>query len=512
MDEFDQLTEVGWGGFAVVFRGWQRDDKREVAIKLLSVRPTAASMNAFERECAAIGRLSGHPNVVTVHGVGSTVEGRPFMVMEYLHGGSLADRLRFQGPLGWQEVADIGFRLSAALGSAHRAGILHRDLKPENVLVSRFGEPKLGDFGVARLQGGVRTGSGGIVGTLVHAAPEVLEGRPPSVRSDIYSLGSTLFTLLTGACPFPVRDDEGLLGLLARISAEAPPDLRVRGVPDSLCRVIEQALAKDAAHRQASAEEVGRQLRGVLSSGAQAVPTVATVGSAGPPAFRPRWSWRRPAVSIAAVAAVVTVAVLALADEPQSPEAFPTTAPALERVLFSDDFSSRGALGNDRGYERYVDGQYRLLVEGPQGGTGRDILPSGTETATGVRVEVDAVEVGGSSGRFGVSTGHAPGPCPYLVLIQTNGSWELDRWEGGAPRPLQSGASPAIRAGQPNRMKVECRREGAGAQVTLSVNDQHVTAYADPFTEDGGRGPSLFAISGDEPLDVRFDNLVVTGL
>ena len=145
-------------------------------MKVLSVRPSTDLADRLRRECEAIGTLSGHPNVVSVHQLGKTSDGRPFIVMEYLHGGSLADRLRAQRQMDWRSACVIGIKPSDALESAHRAGVLHRDVKPENVLVSRFGEPKLGDFGIARLHGAPPESSGGIVGSLLYAAPEVLAG------------------------------------------------------------------------------------------------------------------------------------------------------------------------------------------------------------------------------------------------------------------------------------------------------------------------------------------------
>lgn len=515
IDGFDELTEVGWGGFSVVFRARQRDYNREVALKVLSVQSTRASVDAFERECAAIGSLSGHPSVVTIHGVGETADGRPFMVMEFLHGGSLGDRLRFQGPLGWREVAEIGIRLAGALESAHRAGILHRDVKPENVLVSRFGEPKLGDFGVARLHGGVTTGSGGIVGTLGHAAPEVLGGHAPTVRSDIYSLGSTLFTLLNGTPPFPLRGDEGLLGLLARISTETPEDLRPSGVPDGLCGVIEQALDKDPADRQASAEAVGRQLQGLLAALETDPPPAVTVQSAGPQRLRPARRWRWLAASITGVAVVATAVLLRPGAEPEQPRSRPTTTANAERVVHSDDFSAPGGVRAGAGDEEqvpYVDGQFRILVREPGKGAGRTIVTPVAEAAAGVRVEVDVDQRLGSSGKFGVATGHGPGPCPYLALIESNGSWELNLFEGEFTRRVQTGTSPAIRTAGPNRIKAECRREGAGSRVRLFVNDELVGGHAEPSVGEGARLALLFAFSEDQPVEVRFDNLVVTSL
>lgn len=258
---YENAVEVGRGGFAVVYRAWQPGFDRYVAIKVVSSNLDAKAMSRFERECVAIGALSEHPNIVTVHELGWTDDGRPFIVMEFLTGGSLGSRIDKQGPLDWRQATEVTVKIAGALESAHLAGVLHRDVKPENVLVSRYGDVKLGDFGIARIHGYSETMTSGITASWSHAPPEVVNGMRPSVSSDIYSLGSTLYTLLVGQPPFHRDDDEGLLPMLARISADPVPDLRAAGVPDVICRVMETALAKDPSGRPASAAAMGRALQ-----------------------------------------------------------------------------------------------------------------------------------------------------------------------------------------------------------------------------------------------------------
>ena len=144
--------------------------------------------------------------------------------MELLDGGSLADRIA-AGPLPWEEVARIGVALSGALESAHRLGVLHRDVKPQNVLFDRLGTPKLLDFGIASVPGAYQTRTSAVSLTLAHAAPEITAGGRATVASDVYALGSTLWTAAAGKAPF-VRDGEDtLVPLLARIAASPVPDL-----------------------------------------------------------------------------------------------------------------------------------------------------------------------------------------------------------------------------------------------------------------------------------------------
>jgi serine/threonine protein kinase len=272
-------AEIGRGGFAIVYRARQLAFDRLVAVKVLTpLDVDADTRRRFERECQAMGGLSWHPNIVTVYDAGTTAAGRPFLTMEYAPGGALSDRLRHDRPLPWTEAVAIAIAVAGALEAAHRAGRLHRDLKPENILVSRFGDPMLTDFGIAVLTGASQTSKeGGVTATLVHAAPEVLVGERASVGSDVYSLGSTMFMLLAGKPAFLEETDESLLPLFHRVDSAPVPDLRARGLPDSVCGVVERAMAKRPVDRFASAEELGAVLQGVQAEAGLA-PTPMRVG------------------------------------------------------------------------------------------------------------------------------------------------------------------------------------------------------------------------------------------
>ncbi|MCX7621444.1 MAG: serine/threonine-protein kinase [Acidimicrobiales bacterium] len=255
-------VEIGVGGFATVYKAYQPAFRRTVAVKVLAaLNLDEAAKERFERECQAMGALSEHPNIVTVYGAGFTTSGRPYLVMAYLPGGALAERLEKSGPLSWQEATLIGVHLAGALETAHRAEIIHRDIKPGNVLVSQYGDAQLTDFGIARISGGHETRSGVITASMAHAPPEVLDGQRPSILADVYSLGSTIFELIYGAPAFQAEGDESMVPMLRRILTEPPPDLRQLGVPDSICQVIERAMAKEPGMRQQSALEFGRELQ-----------------------------------------------------------------------------------------------------------------------------------------------------------------------------------------------------------------------------------------------------------
>ena len=259
---YEDPALLGQGGFGSVYTARQVAFDRIVAIKILSAPGLDADLRRrFQRECQALGKLSGHPNIVAVYDSGFTDTGRAYIAMNYTTGGSLAERVKSQGPMAWQDAVEIGIKLAGALETAHRVGILHRDIKPENVLFSAYGEPELADFGSAAIQEGTALPSAVVTATLPHAAPEVLGERPASRATDVYSLASTVFTLMAGRPAFARKGQEDIQAVLARIVTEPVPDLRPHGVPDSVCRVIERAMEKQPTARQPRAIDLGTELQ-----------------------------------------------------------------------------------------------------------------------------------------------------------------------------------------------------------------------------------------------------------
>ncbi len=252
--------EIGRGGFGVVYRAVEADLGRTVAVKILSGNLDEAGRIRFDRERRAMGTLSGHPNIVTIYRSGYTPAGNAYLVMEYLLRGSLAGRIRAHGPIPWPEVLALGIQLSGALETSHRAGVLHRDIKPGNILLSNLGSAKLCDFGIARLQGAPETQSAVFTASLAHAPPDVVNGLRPDARSDVYSLASTLYELITGRPPFVRPSDESMVPILARINQDPVPPWPEAGLPAPLFRVIEQAMAKDPNDRPPTALAFGQML------------------------------------------------------------------------------------------------------------------------------------------------------------------------------------------------------------------------------------------------------------
>jgi serine/threonine protein kinase len=267
---------LGRGGMGDVYEAEQVEQGRRVAIKVLSQRLNDPQDRArFLREGQLAASIS-HPHSVYIFG-SEEITGVPVIAMELLPGGTLKDRVARGGPMRPAEAVDAILQVIAGLDAAQAAGILHRDIKPSNCFVDSAGDVKVGDFGLsistlARDMSQL-TIRGTFHGTPQFAAPEQLRGEPLDVRADIYSVGATVFYLLTGRPPF---DDRDLMTLLARIATEPPPSPRALAplIPRALAAVVVRCLAKDRAQRPASYAALDDALRPFGS----AAPTPATLG------------------------------------------------------------------------------------------------------------------------------------------------------------------------------------------------------------------------------------------
>src|SRR6266849_8529875 len=229
-----------------VWRAKDLELGRAVAIKLLAPE---ADTGRFEREARAVAALA-HPNITHLYDYGHS-EGRPYIVLEYLPGGTLEDRLRDRKPLPDGETREIAAGIAAGLAHAHARGIVHRDLKPANVLFDEDGRPKLADFGLAQMAAageGTLTEEGTLLGTAAYISPEQAHGEPATVASDVYSFGVILYRLLTGRLPFQARDPMELV-MLHR-DAPPPPVAQFRAdAPAQLESTTMACLTKDPADR-----------------------------------------------------------------------------------------------------------------------------------------------------------------------------------------------------------------------------------------------------------------------
>lgn len=265
IDGIGPATPLAAGGFAQVYTAEQTSFRRMVAVKVLfAAQHNEVAFGRFERECHAIGAVSDHPNIVVVHDRGTTQAGHPYITMEFRNAGSLSDRLKSQGTMTSHEIIELGIKIGEALRVAHNAGVLHRDVKPANILLSSYGEPALADFGIARIEGGDKTTSGKFSASVAHAPREVLDGKEPTERSDIYSLGSTMFEMFVGHPPYTVEDSDSVWPLISKIMTEPVPDPAMFGMPDALAQIVQKALSHDAEARYGSAGEMIEALNGLV--------------------------------------------------------------------------------------------------------------------------------------------------------------------------------------------------------------------------------------------------------
>ncbi len=201
-DRYEIRREIGRGGYSIVYQAHDRAVDSDVAIKLLVPPPATAHLarERLRREVHAVRGLS-HGNIVAVYDL-LDEEPWSFIVMEYVPGPDLAVRVCERGPLSPEDAVRVGRDIAAALGAAHRRGILHRDVKPQNILLDPNGPARLTDFGSAKLDGQLGiTATGALAGTLAYAAPEIVAGRRGDARADVYALGLTLYFALTGTLP-----------------------------------------------------------------------------------------------------------------------------------------------------------------------------------------------------------------------------------------------------------------------------------------------------------------------
>ena len=254
------LDELGRGGMGIVFKAWDGDLRRAVALKVLSGAWTADDLARFRREAQSAAALS-HPNIITVYEIGPSDE-NPYISLELIDGKSLHGR-----KLPSRKAAELLVVIARAVEAAHRKGIIHRDLKPANIMIDADGQPRVMDFGLAKPERSSSqiTLSGTVVGTPAYMSPEQAQGRHREVdhRSDIYSLGALLYELLTGQAPF--RGGTPLETLTAVVSRPPVPPRKITpSVSRPLEAIILNCLQKDKMQRYASAEELARDLERFL--------------------------------------------------------------------------------------------------------------------------------------------------------------------------------------------------------------------------------------------------------
>jgi serine/threonine-protein kinase len=251
---------LGGGAMGTVFLATDVEDGGLVAIKFLAGADDPERLARFLREGELLKELE-HPNVLRLFESGEQ-QGYPYLVTEYLEGGSLSDRLQERPCLPLSEALAIACDCLEGLAACHSRGVVHRDIKPENILFTGSGEAKIGDLGIARapLPSGSLTETGAVVGTPRYMSPEQVKSMPAGPASDIYALGVVLYQMLAGRPPFVASD---LYTLMRMHAEESPPKIEAvaAGVPDEIARLVHQTLEKDPSRRPTSAAGLAADLR-----------------------------------------------------------------------------------------------------------------------------------------------------------------------------------------------------------------------------------------------------------
>jgi eukaryotic-like serine/threonine-protein kinase len=313
---------VGHGGSAVVHSGFDRTLKRRVAIKLFSSYQPDSGSPVFDvlREARAAAALN-HPNIARLYDYGEASEGNqrlPFMVMEFLEGDTLADRLAATGAFEWPRAAEICADIAGALAAAHARDLVHRDVKPRNVMLTPAGVKVL-DFGIAAVSGQNSFDTQGqLWGTPAHLAPEQLRGEPTYPAADVYGVGLLLFECLTGARAWAGTSVVDVLA--ARHQQRTPRLPGIPGLPREIIRLYEACVADDPARRPSAAEvaAVLRRAAGLAPTVRPAAVLTRTIAPVGRKRSRSR-SRAAVTASIAVAAAFVTVLGLQVANGYSTP-------------------------------------------------------------------------------------------------------------------------------------------------------------------------------------------------
>ncbi len=349
LGRYQVLDLLGRGGMGAVYKAHDPVLDREVALKTVS--PVLGNqpeelIERFRREARAAGRLS-HPSIVSVYDLDvDAATGTPFIVMEYVDGVSLATLLAENPTLPSKQAFEIIEQVSAAVDEAHRNHIVHRDIKPGNVFLDSRGRVKVGDFGIARIEGSDLTQSGVSLGTPGYSAPEVVRGGTADARSDVFALGALAYQLVTGKRAFNGATREALALQTVESTPPAPSHVRSE-VPEPVSAAVMHALAKSPADRTPSAAAFLRELRG----GGGAPPPTQTVLV--PEAVAPVRGVRP--VAVAGLATALALLVFALRGcsgtpppEIATPGASPGRAPAARPATPVPQAPAPTAAGRDR--------------------------------------------------------------------------------------------------------------------------------------------------------------------
>jgi Tol biopolymer transport system component/predicted Ser/Thr protein kinase len=371
---YEILSALGAGGMGEVYKARDTRLDRTVAVKILAASLAADPdlRDRFDREARAISSLN-HPHICALFDVGHQ-DGVDFLVLEYLEGETLGERLARGGALDPNTALKSAIEICDALDKAHRSGIVHRDLKPANVMLTKAGA-KLLDFGLAKSAAPAvattalsmlpttppnLTAQGAILGTFQYMAPEQIEGLEADARTDIFAFGALLFEMLTGRTAFEGKTRAGLLGAI--LKDEPPAVSRVQpAAPPALDRIISTCLAKDSDDRYQSARDLLRELKWVASGSSDG----AGARTVTPVAGSRRVAWL---VAAAAIIAMITAAIIALR---RTGEVTPAAGPVQFTIAPPENSAFGGPRAGGTGVATQLavspDGRNIVFIAGAQG-------------------------------------------------------------------------------------------------------------------------------------------------
>jgi tRNA A-37 threonylcarbamoyl transferase component Bud32 len=532
---------IARGAMGSVYLALQPTMHRRVAVKVLprELSSHPKFQQRFAQETRVISQLE-HPHILPVYDSGQ-FEGRPYIVMRYLDGGTVYDKMQ-AGPMQADRALGVVKQMASALDYAHERGVIHRDLKPSNVLLDREGNAYLTDFGIAKLVSeAAGTLTKGMAGTPAYMSPEQVQADPVSPQTDIYSLGVMVFEMLAGHLPFQAESPIALAML--HVSKPPPSLLTIRpDLPPGVDAVIQQALAKDPAYRPASAgafaHDLAAGLEGLPTSAETSLPRPAPIAAPTRAASRteamraeqPAAAPARPRSALPIVAGVGLIVVIAVVvgvlaalsllplgggEEPPPPTLpFQVDATVQAEIgprrdlltdTFDDPSSGFPTVNGETGSVRYEGGA--LLVEAV-GDRVEWFAPSSRLNQSDVVIDVDAIHRSGTlNNEFGPLCRWLDSGNHYQFAVSSDGHYAIwKRVNGQFTMLVDWTSSGAIETGEgsSNHIRAEC----VGPTLTLYVNGAQAASVEDADLGSGDVALMAGLLEAGE-VSVSFDNLIV---
>jgi len=269
--KYEIRKEVGRGTMGIVYEAYDASLDRRVALKTISVAfaPTPEERQNFEKRFFAEARIAAalsHPGIVIVHDVGRDPESDLlYMALEFLEGRTLAQILREEPPLPWPDSLQIVKAVAEALDHAHSRSVVHRDIKPANIMILPNGQPKLMDFGIAHVESSTLTIAGQVFGTPLYMSPEQAQGEGMDGRTDLFSLGSVAYALLTRQTAFSGENTMKIIGRVVH-AQPSPPSQVVRDLPEDIDYLVARALAKNVNDRYPTGRMLAEDAEDILAA------------------------------------------------------------------------------------------------------------------------------------------------------------------------------------------------------------------------------------------------------